>query len=44
MSRVNEILIEADLIINIFKKNKEGIEGYREYFRTDIGREILDTL
>lgn len=44
MSRVNEILIEADLIINIFEKNKEGIEGYREYFRTDIGREILDTL
>lgn len=39
-----QILIEADLIINIFEKNKEGIEGYREYFRTDIGREILDTL
>lgn len=40
----HQILIEADLIINIFEKNKEGIEGYREYFRTDIGREILDTL
>lgn len=40
----HQILIEADLIINIFEKNKEGIEEYREYFRTDIGREILDTL
>lgn len=40
----HQILIEADLIINIFENNKEGIEGYREYFRTDIGREILDTL
>ena len=39
-----DALVTNQLIINIFEKNKEGIEGYREYFRTDIGREILDTL
>lgn len=40
----HQILIEADLIINIFEKNKEGIEEYREYFRTDIGRKMLKTI
>lgn len=37
----HQILIEADLIINIFEKNKENWEKYEEYMRTDIGKMLF---
>lgn len=37
----HQILIEADLIINLFEKNGENGEKYLEYIRTDIGKELF---
>lgn len=39
----HQILIEADLIINIFEKDKKNSNDYFKFIRTDIGKELFNS-